>query len=250
VIDLERRGDVAILRLAHGKASALDLELLLALDESIGEVEASDARALVLTGSGTIFSAGVDLFRVLEGKRAYLEKFLPALDEALGRLFEFQKPAVAAINGHAIAGGAILALACDRRIFARGKGTFGIPELRVGVTFPPLPLEIVRHALAPHVARRAILEGRNWTPDECLALGAVDELCEPAALLDRAIDIAHELASIPPRSFALTKRLARMAALDLLERHAAAAAPKVLDAWSSPDVLDAIRAYVEKTIKK
>jgi enoyl-CoA hydratase len=250
MIESERRGDIALLRLAHGKASALDLELLLALDAALAEVEASDARALVITGTGSIFSAGVDLFRVLEGKRGYLEKFLPALEDALWRLFRFEKPVVAAINGHAIAGGAIVALACDRRIFARGKGTFGIPELRVGVTFPPLPLEIARHALAPHVARQAILGGKNWTPDECLALGAVDELCEPAVLLDRAIEIARELASIPSRSFALTKRLAQLSALDLLERHAATAAPMVLDAWSSPEVLDAIRAYVEKTIKK
>jgi enoyl-CoA hydratase len=250
MIESERRGDIAILRLAHGKASALDLELLVALDAALEKMEASDARALVLTGTGTIFSAGVDLFRVLDGKRGYLEKFLPALDQALLRLFELEKPTVAALNGHAIAGGAILALACDRRIFARGKGMFGIPELRVGVTFPPLPLEIARHALAPHVARRAILEAKNWSPDECLALGAVDELTEPAALLDRAIEIARELASIPARSFALTKRLTRLSVLDLLERHAAAAAPKVLDAWSSAEVLDAIRDYVEKTIKK
>jgi enoyl-CoA hydratase len=250
MIESERRGGIALLRLAHGKASALDLELLDALDASLAEVEASDAGALVVTGTGSIFSAGVDLFRVLEGKRNYLEKFLPALDRALLRLFTFEKPVVAAINGHAIAGGAIIALACDRRILARGTATFGIPELRVGVAFPPLPLEIVRCALAPRDAQAALLGGKNWSPDECLAHGAVDELCEPSELLDRAFAVARDLASIPTRSFALTKRFSRLHALDTLERHAAAAAPRVLDAWSSPEVLDAIRAYVEKTIKK
>jgi len=250
MIESERRGEVTLLRLAHGKASALDLELLLALEETLRREAESSAKAIVITGTGSIFSAGVDLFRVLEGKRAYLEKFLPALDAALERLFDFPKPAVAAINGHAIAGGAISALACDYRVLARGKSLFGVPELKVGVTFPPLPLEIVRRALAPNVAAEAIFGGRNWNPDECLARGAVNELCDPEKVLERAFAVAGELASIPARSFALTKRFLRLPALDTLERHAPAAAPKVLEAWSSPDVLEAIRAYVDKTIKK
>ena len=239
-----------MLRLAHGKASALDLELLNALEAALEREAASDARALVITGTGSIFSAGVDLYRVLDGKRAYLEKFLPALDAALESLFDFEKPIVAAINGHAIAGGAIIAWACDYRIFARGKGTFGVPELRVGVPFPPLPLEIVRSAVAPNVAAEALFGGRNWTPDECLARGAVNELCDPEKLLERAFAVADDLATIPPRSFELTKRLLRLPALDTLERHGPAASAKILDAWSSPEVLAAIRAYVEKTLKK
>jgi len=250
MIASERRGDVALLRMAHGKASALDLELLNALESVLEREAASDARAVVITGTGSIFSAGVDLYRVLDGKRAYLEKFLPALDAALESLFDFPKPVVAAINGHAIAGGAVIAWACDHRVMARGKATFGVPELRVGVPFPPLPLEIVRAALAPNVAAEALFGGRNWTPEECLARGAVDELCEPEKLLDRALAVANDLMTIPSRSFELTKRLLRLPALDTLERHAPSANPKILDVWSSPEVLDAIRAYVEKTIRK
>jgi enoyl-CoA hydratase len=250
MIESERRGDVALLRLAHGKASALDLELLTALAATLEREAASDAQALVITGTGSIFSAGVDLFRVLEGRRAYLEEFLPALDVALERLFFFPKPVVAAINGHAIAGGAVIAWACDRRISSRGKVLFGVPELKVGVAFPPLALEIVRSALAPNFASEAILGGRNWNPDECLARGAVDELCEPGDLLERALAVARELCAIPARSFELTKRYLRQPTLDTLERHRTASTPEVLEAWSSPRVLDAIRAYVEKTIKK
>jgi enoyl-CoA hydratase len=250
MIQSERRGEIALLRLAHGKASALDLELLNALEQAIERVAESDARALVLTGTGSIFSAGVDLFRVLRGKRAYLEEFLPALDAALERLFDFPKPAVAAINGHAIAGGAILAWACDYRILARGNVSFGIPELRVGVPFPLLPLEIVRSALPPHVAAEATFGGRNWNPDECLARGAVNELTDPSELLERAFAVASDLVTIPPRSFELTKRMLRLPALDALERHGAAANARVLEAWTSPEVQRAIEDYVARTIKK
>jgi enoyl-CoA hydratase len=250
MIETERHGNISLLRLHHGKASALDLEFLNALETTLQREAESDCGAIVITGTGSIFSAGVDLYRVLEGKRAYLEQFLPALDAALESLFDFPKPAVAAVNGHAIAGGAVIALACDHRILVRGKATFGVPELKVGVTFPPLPLEIVRSALAPSVASEMILGARNFGADECLARGAVHELCEPHELVARALAAANELASIPSRSFALTKRFLRLPALDTLERHGPAAAPKVLDAWSSPEVLEAIRAYVEKTIKK
>ncbi|MEO6711133.1 MAG: enoyl-CoA hydratase-related protein, partial [Planctomycetota bacterium] len=78
MIEREVQGDVAILRLAHGKASALDLELLVALDEALQSEEQSKERALVLTGSGTIFCAGVDLKRIVQGRRGYIEAFLPA----------------------------------------------------------------------------------------------------------------------------------------------------------------------------
>jgi enoyl-CoA hydratase len=250
MIASERRGDVVLLRLAHGKASALDLELLIAIESTLEREAASSAKALVITGTGSIFSAGVDLYRVLDGKRAYLEKFLPALDAALERLFDFPKPVVAAINGHAIAGGAIISWACDYRVFVRGKATFGIPELRVGVPFPLLPLEIVRSALPPNQVAEAIFGGRNWNPEECLARGAVNELVDPENLLERAFAVANDLVTIPQRSFELTKRLLRLPALDTLERHGPASNTKILEAWSSPEVMKAVEAYVEKTIKK
>src|SRR5206468_1035318 len=98
-------------------------EFLNALETTLQREAESDCGAIVITGTGSIFSAGVDLYRVLEGKRAYLEQFLPALDAALESLFDFPKPAVAAVNGHAIAGGAVIALACDHRILVRGKAT-------------------------------------------------------------------------------------------------------------------------------
>ena len=143
MIERETRGEVAVLRLAHGKVNAIDVELLEELEEELTAAERSPARALVLTGRGTSFSAGVDLFRVVEEGRFYLELFLPVLSRALGRLFTFPRPVVAAANGHAIAGGAILAFACDHRIVADGPARIGVPELQVGVPFPCLPLEIV-----------------------------------------------------------------------------------------------------------
>ena len=174
MIERTENGPVATLRLAHGKASALDLELLDALDRALAEEERASSRAVVVTGTGSIFSAGVDLLRVIEGGPRYLAEFLPALDRAFLRLVRFEKPLIAAINGHAIAGGAIVALASDRRILARGKATFGVPELRVGVPFPVCALEIVRMSVAPQQFNDVVYGARTFGVDECLARGLVD----------------------------------------------------------------------------
>jgi enoyl-CoA hydratase len=244
----DARGDVALLSLAHGKASALDLELLLALDAALAE--ASSARAVVLTGQGNIFSAGVDLFRVLDGGRAYLQEFLPALDRCLLRLFRFEKPVVCALNGHAIAGGCVFACAADLRLCARGPATIGAPELLVGVPFPPTALEILRFAVPAGAFQRAVLSGKNHRAEEALAAGLVDELVEPQELLPQALAAAERLAAIPPRAFAHTKGLLRRPALDFLERHGAAANAEVLELWCSEPVQAAVRTYVERTLRR
>jgi enoyl-CoA hydratase len=249
MIEREVRGRVAVLRLAHGKASALDLELLRALDAAFAREERAPERAVVLTGTGSIFSAGVDLYQLVEGGRAYLAEFLPALDAAFLRLLAFEKPLVAAVNGHAIAGGYVMACAADRRILARGKATYGAPELAVGVPFPPSALELVRLGTPTGALREIALESRVFGAEDCLARGLVDELVEPAALLDRAVACAEELAGPPAIAFAITKRLLRRPATERLERDGFRG-PELLDAWASDEVLGAIRAYVDRTLRK
>src|SRR5262245_14622366 len=154
----------------HGKVNALDLELLLALRDTFAGLR--DARAVVLTGAGRSFSAGVDLRRLLDGGATYTAEFLPALQSACRALFEHPRPVVAAVNGHAIAGGCVLVAACDRRIMA--AGTIGVTELAVGVPFPTVPLEVLRHAVGPATAD-LVLTARTMTPEQALAVGLVDE---------------------------------------------------------------------------
>ena len=244
------RPPIAVLRLDHGKASALDTELLGALDGALAELEASDAAALVLTGTGRIFSAGVDLFRVLDGGEAYLGEFLPALSNALRRLFVFPRPVVAAVNGHAIAGGCILAAACDLKVMAEGDGRIGVPELRVGVPFPTVPLEVLRFAVPPQHLQAMAYVGRTYSPEEALAWGLVDEVAPPEELLPRALETARRLAAIPADSFAATKRHLRRPALERIAAYEDEVEPEVAGLWSRPDVHDHIRDYLDRTLGK
>jgi enoyl-CoA hydratase len=242
MIEVQRSGDVAVLRMAHGKANALDVELCRALAAEVEAARRSGATALVLVGQGSIFSAGVDLVRLLEGGAAYVREFLPALDAALGALFHWEKPLVAAINGHAIAGGCVLACAADVRLLARGSARMGVPELRVGVPFPPLALEILRSAVAPEALRSLVLGGETFAGEAAVARGLADELVASEECLPRALEAAASLASAPADAFALAK--------EALRAPARANAARVLELWTRDDTLQAIRGYVERTFKK
>lgn len=201
MLELENRGDVTILRMARGKGNAINLEFLAALSEALEAIGSSPARAAVITGQGSAFGAGVDLPELVAGGESYVRQFIPRMTEAFRRLATFPKPLVAAVNGHAIAGGAIIMLACDQRILARGTARIGLTEVQVGVQFPAWALEIARYTTPREHFATLILTGRTWQPEDALSRGLVDELVEPDQLLDRAVAVAHELGvSFPPRS--------------------------------------------------
>ena len=247
MIEHTTRDGVAVLRLAHGKASALDLELLGELQRSLAAAAASDARAVVITGTGGIFSAGVDLFRLVDEGPSYVQRFFPAMVDAFTELFLFPRPVIAAVNGHAIAGGAIIAAACDHRIMASGKGRFGVPELSVGVPFPALALEIVRFAVPKQHVENLVYGAATIPADDALARGLVNELTEADAVVDRAVAVANDFGSRPRDAFRMTKRQLRMPYV-LRARELVAADQEALEIWSAPETHDHIRQYLERTV--
>jgi enoyl-CoA hydratase len=230
----EDRDDVIVLRIEHGRVGALDVELLTALTEA---VTASD-RALVITGNGSSFSAGVDLRMILDGGRSYTEELLTGLSRTFRAVFDHPRPTVAALNGHAIAGGCVLALACDLRLMAGGR--IGLAELAVGVPFPTSALEIVRHALGSR-AGQVLLGAETADRERALALGMVDELTEPGELLSRAVALAAELAARSPESYRLAKVQLHRAANAAIEANAAGDTA-VLAGWTSEDTRGRIEA--------
>jgi enoyl-CoA hydratase len=249
VIDLTRRGTVDVLRMAHGKANALDVELCEGLTSQLRACAQSDAGAVVVTGDGKMFSAGVDLVRLVNGGAAYVRTFLPALNRLCETLFAFPKPVVAAVNGHAIAGGCIIACAADYRMMTRETARIGVPELLVGVPFPPAPLEIMRFAAPAQHLQAMIVRGTIFTADQALQHGLVDAVADADRLLAEAVDAATAMASIPAAAFALTKRQLREPALQRM-RNGAATDAEVEDAWASPEILRAIGDYVARTLKR
>ena len=250
MLELTRTETILTIRLAHGKASALDFELCEALALAFAEANKSDARAVILTGTGSIFSAGVDLFRLTDGGREYAERFVPALSRLVLDLFSFPKPLVVAVNGHAIAGGCIMTLAGDYRLMASGNGRIGVPELLVGVPFPAAVLEIIRFSVPPQHLQSLIYTGRTLQADDALRFGFVDEVVAPDALAARAEELARHLAAVPQRNFVQTKQQLRDKAISRAKHYSNQFDDDVRDIWSDPETHAHIREYLAKTVKK
>jgi enoyl-CoA hydratase len=230
---------IAVLTLDNGPVNALDLELLSAVPGSLAAV--ADARAVVLTGRGRSFSAGVDLKQIIDGGLPYVEKFLPALSLALLTVFEHPKPVVAAVNGHALAGGCVLAAACDTRLMS--AGTIGLTELAVGAPFPTVPLEIMRHAVGPALDAMVLGAGR-LTPDQAMSIGLVHEVLEPDQLLAAALRRADGLCAAPADVFALAKRQLHGPARGRIDTAGPSDDPQVLKMWGSERTRQSLRDYL------
>jgi enoyl-CoA hydratase len=250
VIDIKTDADVAVMTLRHGKVNALDIEFCEALAARFVELRQSGVGAVVLTGQGNIFSAGVDLIKLSEGGADYIHKFLPTLHKLYDAVFFHPKPVVAAINGHAIAGGCVLACCADRRIMANAGAHIGVTELLVGVPFPALAFEIVRFAVPPRYLQEFTLTGAVYEPGAALQRGWIDELAEPHALLQRAIEVAQKLAAISPLAFTQTKKQIRAEASDRYKHSGQATDRAMTDIWTAPDTLAYIRDYVARTLRK
>jgi len=250
MIDVKTQDGIAVLTLAHGKANALDSEFCKALAARFMALRVGDTKAVVITGQGKIFSAGVDLIRVSEGGEDYVRKFLPALHRLYDAVFNHPKPVIAAINGHAIAGGAVLAACADRRIMAREGGRIGVTEMLVGVPFPALAFEIVRFTVPPRYLPEFTLGGATYETEAALQRGWIDEVVAPAELLPRALVAAQSLAALSPSAFAQTKMQIRQAVTERMTQSGEATEQAVTDIWAAPETLSRIRDFVARRLKK
>jgi enoyl-CoA hydratase len=250
MIEFEDRGVVTVIRMVRGKGNALNTELAGALVDALDRLERSPARAGIITGQGNVFCAGVDLLALVEGGAGYVRRFVPILLRGFERLATFPKPLVAAVNGHAIAGGAIITFGCDQRLMARGIARIGLTEVLVGVVFPAWALEVARFATPPQHFSTLVCTGRTWQPEEALVRGLVDELVEPERLLDRACEVAEEMAAIPPAAFTATKLALRRPMIEAAQRQAKLTDAAVLDHWCSEETLRHVAEFAKQAIKR
>lgn len=217
----------------HGPANALDPVLVAKLGASLDEAQRS-GRPLVLTGNERFFSAGLDLAGLPED-RDEMGAFVDAFDELVRRLFLFPCPTVAAVNGHAVAGGAILAAACDVRIGATGGYRIGVSEVQLGVIFPAAAFEVLRAAIPVERSAEVLLRGRLTGPEDAVVNGFLHELAEPEALAARAAERAEELDALPRVAYTHTKRELRAAFTERALAHRAEKRERFLDTWFSEE---------------
>jgi enoyl-CoA hydratase len=238
MLETEDRSGVTVLRLQHGKVNALDTELLRAITAAMRDRD--PASAVVITGHGSAFSAGVDLKRIVDGGQPYVREFLPALTEMFLAVFNHPGPVVAAVNGHAIAGGCVLAAACDVRLMSGGR--IGLAELTVGVPFPTVAIEIMRHAIGP-AAGNLVLTARLLDAAQAQSIGLIHDVEAPEALLDSAVALAQTMAKTPAEVFLLSKRQLQLPARAAMDGHDADEVA-IAAGWESSGTRDAIAGYL------
>jgi enoyl-CoA hydratase len=250
VFEITQNGEIAVITMIHGKANTMDLEFCEGIAARFKELEKSDAKAVVLTSRGKIFSAGVNLVRALDGGANYFREFLPALSKAFEAIFFFRKPVVAAINGHAIAGGSVLACCADRRMMATDAGRTGVPELAVGVPFPTMAIEIMRFSVSHCHFQEIVLGAGTYTPMEALSRGLIDEVVEPHDLMKRALAVARGFAAVRHDAFSVSKKQIRQPVADRYRSESQRFEEEINGLWCAPDAFARIRDYVSHTIKK
>ena len=240
-------GRVAVVTLDRPPANALNRAFFDELIALLDRLRAPEIGAVVITGTGRFFSAGLDLFEVFAYPPREFDEFTQRFDAGFGALFAFPKPVVAAVNGHGIAGGAVLAATADFRLVGDGEGRIGFTEILLGVPFPVSVLEIARYACAGPALPELLYHGRTYLPRDAHARHLADEVVPAAELLPRARALAEELAGRPRAAFAQTKMSLRADALRRLESARRDGDP-VWDVWRSAETHAAVEAYRARTL--
>ena len=220
----ELDGKLAHLRLDDGKANVLNDDSMAAIEDALERTGADRAGALVVWGRPKVFSGGIDLALVRETDEGRRTATLRRIARGLLALWNAPVPTIAAVTGHAVAGGAVLALACDWRIAADIDSNIGLTETAIGLVMPTWASVIVQHALGTVAAERAMLAASVLGPREAAEQGFVDEVVAADRLPARAEEFATELADLPTRVYGATKRRLRAAEL---ERAAALVDPEM-----------------------
>lgn len=247
----ETNGDgLATARLARGRGNALDDATVAALTEAIGRAQRDDAvRGVLLAAEGKLFSPGLDLPTLVAYDRERLSEFMARFGALVLKLYTFPKPVVAAISGHALAGGFILALTADWRVLREGA-MVGLNELKVGVPLPYGVTMMLCDRVPAGMRDEVALFGNNFKGEAAVAAGLVHETHDgdAAAFEVRAIERLAQLAEREPQAFATTKRYLRAAAAERM-RSDAQFREDFLDSWFAPATQRRITAIVEALSK-
>ena len=247
-VRLERDRQVPVLLIDRpAAANALNLEVLDGVEAALAELEADlTCRSVVVTGSGgRVFSAGGDIAQMRDLANADGPAFVARGQAVLERLARSRLVSVAALNGHALGGGAELALACDLRVGAE-EATFGFPEAAVGLIPGWGGTQRALRLVGPSRAKLAILTGRRLAMPEAFRLGLVDVVVPREQVLATALDLAAEIAAVSPLAVLASKRAidggAGLPLGEALELEAA----QWQENFASEDRVEGLTAFLER----
>jgi 3,2-trans-enoyl-CoA isomerase len=225
---------IAEVRLDRGPVNAIEDRVVDELSACFRRItEDPEVRGTVLTGTGKFFSFGFDIPRFLGSSKEAFTAYLTAFTTLYQEMFSHPKPIVAALNGHAVAGGCMLATACDARIMARGKAKIGLNEIGFGSSVFAGSVAILAFWVGERRAQEILYGGRLYAAEEALGLGLADAVADEAEVLAKAHDLARTLAARDPAAFRSLKLLLRRPALEEMIAREPASIREFVEIWYS-----------------
>ena len=245
-IRLERSGALVTARMDKPRGNAIDEPFVQELVQVAGQLASDPGVRGVLLASAhpKLFCPGLDLVTLLEYDRAGMERFMRLFAEAVWALYSLRKPVVAAIGGHAVAGGCILALTADYRVLKRGGVQIGLNEVKVGVPLPWSVAVLLRASVPPSSLTQVALLGRNFADDDAVGVGLADQLADADGFEDFCRARLEEFADKDPDAVAVTKVYLRAGPLAEMRARERDEQRTWLDRWFSDGTRERIRAIV------
>ena len=244
LIKIETHDSVALLRLNNGVINAISPPLLDELLEAVGLIS-ENYRGTVIGGGDKFFCIGLDLPVLLTYDRDQMNLFWDRFDQAVLDLYSLSIPVAAAINGHATAGGAILALTADYRFVAEGRNLIGLNEVNIGLPVPFLADLMLRQVTGNRAANEMVYSGDLIQPDEALAIGLVDAILPENRIETQALEKMAELARKPQPAFEIIKNNRIESVRRQFARHRNEKKEKLLDCWFQPPVQEMLTQAAE-----
>ena len=225
---------IATLTFNRGKVNAINEDFVDQLDQALKALEHDgDVRAIILTGQGKFFSFGFDIPEFLSRPRDDFRRFLSKFTALYAYMFLYPKPLIAAINGHAIAGGCMLTNCCDFRIMVSGKAKISLNELGLGASVFAGSVDILKYRIGGGKAQEVLFSAAMYSAEQAAGLGLVEQVVSEAELYEVAGSKAQEYAGKDMAAFASIKRLLRKPVVDGFKEREAEANEEFLDIWYS-----------------
>ena len=207
LVQVEPVDDVAVLKLNRGTTNAINMDLAVELSSAVEEIRRSSYfRALVLTSSNNrFFSIGFDVPELINMARREFLEFYHAFNQLCLNLYTLPKPTIAAVTGHAIAGGCILTLCCDYRYISQGRKLMGLNEIKLGLPIPYFADRTLRQIVGDRAATEILYTGEFYPPEKALEMKLVDGVFPPDEVIQKSIEKVGGIGKLSEKAFAVLK---------------------------------------------
>ncbi|MEE8044655.1 MAG: enoyl-CoA hydratase/isomerase family protein [Thermodesulfobacteriota bacterium] len=242
LIDVKIDERIATITLNRPKVNALNEPLIDELREAFDDAENNgDINSVILTGGGSFFSFGFDVPGFMSYPKDSFERYVLRYSELIKKIFMFPKPIIAALNGHTIAGGCVLALACDYRIMVSGKAKISLNEMTFGSTLFSSVIETLRYTVGSKKSEQIIYSGKMFSADEALSLGLVDKTLNEDDFISVVTETAQGFAGKHLSAFKSIKKLLKLETLKKIDREEKDSISEFVDIWYSESMRENLK---------